>query len=192
MGQFCLAPGLNKPRLPPSGDIREVQILFFKKMKNSSDWVLLLSRSIVSGSLGPHGLQLATLHCPCGFSRQQYWRGLPCPPPGDLPNRDRTQISHIAGEFFTVWATSPRLGEQLLNRRKANIRTLLTPCLPSLMHQLWEIFLCWYWSPLKRWFLKSVLELFLGQMEGEPTLHQPFFLRFPVFLRILKDATLNW
>ena len=21
-----------------------------------------------------------------GFSRQEYWRGLPCPPPGDLPN----------------------------------------------------------------------------------------------------------
>ena len=23
---------------------------------------------------------------PRGFSRQGYWRGLPCPPPGDLPN----------------------------------------------------------------------------------------------------------
>ena len=21
-----------------------------------------------------------------GFSRQEYWNGLPCPPPGDLPN----------------------------------------------------------------------------------------------------------
>ena len=21
-----------------------------------------------------------------GFSRQEYWRGLPCPPPGDLPS----------------------------------------------------------------------------------------------------------
>ena len=21
-----------------------------------------------------------------GFSRQEYWRGLPCPPPGDLPD----------------------------------------------------------------------------------------------------------
>ena len=24
--------------------------------------------------------------CPCGFSRQEYWSGLPCPPPGDLLN----------------------------------------------------------------------------------------------------------
>ena len=22
-----------------------------------------------------------------GFSRQEYWSGLPCPPPGDLPNQ---------------------------------------------------------------------------------------------------------
>ena len=30
-----------------------------------------------------------------GFSRQEYWSGLPCPPPGDLPQpRDRTQVSH--------------------------------------------------------------------------------------------------
>ena len=24
--------------------------------------------------------------CPWGFSRQEYWTGLPCLPPGDLPN----------------------------------------------------------------------------------------------------------
>ena len=24
--------------------------------------------------------------CPWGFSRQEYWSGLPCPPQGDLPN----------------------------------------------------------------------------------------------------------
>ena len=40
-----------------------------------------------------------------GFSRQEYWSGLPCPPPGDLPKpRDWTQASHIAGGFFTIWA----------------------------------------------------------------------------------------
>ena len=30
----------------------------------------------------PKGAQLL---CPWGFSRQEYWSGLPCPPPGDLP-----------------------------------------------------------------------------------------------------------
>ena len=34
-------------------------------------------------TLRPHGLQ-APLSM--GFSRQEYWTGLPCPPPGDLPN----------------------------------------------------------------------------------------------------------
>ena len=44
------------------------------------------------------------------FSRQEYWNGLPCTPPGDLPNpgikpRDQTQVSHIAGRFLTIWVT---------------------------------------------------------------------------------------
>ena len=33
-----------------------------------------------------HGLQPARLHCPWGFSRQEYWSGLLYPPAGDLPN----------------------------------------------------------------------------------------------------------
>ena len=32
-----------------------------------------------------------------GFSRQEYWSGLPCPPPGDLPQpRDQTHISYVS------------------------------------------------------------------------------------------------
>ena len=46
----------------------------------------VLSRSVVPDSLQPHGLQPAWLLCPWGFSSQEYWSGLPCPPPGDLPN----------------------------------------------------------------------------------------------------------
>ena len=46
----------------------------------------VLSRSVVSSPLQPHGLQPARFLCPWGFSRQEYWSGLPCPPPGDLPN----------------------------------------------------------------------------------------------------------
>ena len=46
----------------------------------------MLSRSVVPDSLGFHGLYPARLLCPWGFSRQEYWSGLLCPPPGDLPN----------------------------------------------------------------------------------------------------------
>ena len=38
-----------------------------------------------------------------GFPRQKYWRGLPCPSPGDLstPGTERTPPA-LAGEFFTI------------------------------------------------------------------------------------------
>ena len=38
------------------------------------------------------------------FSRQEYWSGLPFPSAEDLPDPG-TQVSHIAGRCFTVWAT---------------------------------------------------------------------------------------
>ena len=40
----------------------------------------------MSDSLQSHGLSPARLLCPWGFSRQEVWSGLPCPPPGDLPD----------------------------------------------------------------------------------------------------------
>ena len=46
----------------------------------------VLSHSVMSNSLWPHGLWPTRLLCLWGFSRQEYWSGLPCPPPGDLPN----------------------------------------------------------------------------------------------------------
>ena len=44
-----------------------------------------------------------------GFSRQGHWSGLPCPPPGNLPNPGTEPVSLLspvlAGRFFTTWAT---------------------------------------------------------------------------------------
>ena len=31
---------------------------------------------------------------PMGFSRQEYWSGLPCPPPGDLPHPGIKLVSY--------------------------------------------------------------------------------------------------
>ena len=39
-----------------------------------------------------------------GFSRQIYWSGLPCPPPGDLPNPGMEPVSLM----------SPAIGRQVL------------------------------------------------------------------------------
>ena len=44
-----------------------------------------------------------------GFSRQEYWNGLPCPAPGDIPNPGIEPMSltspALAGGFFTTSAT---------------------------------------------------------------------------------------
>ena len=41
-----------------------------------------------------------------GFSRQEYWSGLPCRPPGDLPNPGIQSASlmspALVGRFFTT------------------------------------------------------------------------------------------
>ena len=58
-------------------------------------------------SLGPHGLYIA-LQAPLsmGFSRQQYWSGLPCPLPGYLPDPGIEPTSlmspALADGFFTT------------------------------------------------------------------------------------------
>jgi len=46
-----------------------------------------------------------------GFFRQEYWSGLPCPPPGDLPNPGDKCTSltapALAGGFFTTSTIDP-------------------------------------------------------------------------------------
>ena len=58
--------------------------------------VVSVSRSVMSNSLWPNGLFM-------GFSRQGYWK-IPFSR-GSFQPRDQTQVSCIAGRFFTIWAT---------------------------------------------------------------------------------------
>ena len=65
-----------------------------------------------------------------GFSRQEYWSGLPFPPPGDLPNPGiKPKSSASVGGFCATWETpeSPversKHWHQLFWRK--NIRTFL-------------------------------------------------------------------
>ena len=63
--------------------------------------------SVVSDSVTPW-----TVACQAplsvGFSRQEYWSGLPCPSPGDLPDPGIELVSLVspalAGGFFTTSA----------------------------------------------------------------------------------------
>ena len=62
------------------------------------------SRSVVSDSLQPYGAYQALRSM--GFSRQEYWSGLPFPySRGSSQPRDQTQVSCIADRCFTIWAT---------------------------------------------------------------------------------------
>ena len=62
------------------------------------------ARSVVSHSFRPTGLQPSRLLM--GFSRQEYWSGLPFPPPEDLPDPGfelvSLKFSALAGGFFTT------------------------------------------------------------------------------------------
>ena len=64
--------------------------------------------SVVSDSVTPWTV---ACHAPLsmGLSRQEYWSGLPCPPPGDLPDPETEHMSllssALAGGFFTTSAT---------------------------------------------------------------------------------------
>ena len=55
-----------------------------------------------------------------GFSRQEYWSGLPFTSPGDLPDpgiepRDWTQVSRIPGRHSNLWATREDLKDSAYN-----------------------------------------------------------------------------
>ena len=81
---------------------------------NQTDSIICIQKyKIFSG----HAFHIsAALQAPLsmGFSRQEYWTGLPCPPPGDLPNtgiKPRSLTSPaLAGRFFTTSATGEAHG----------------------------------------------------------------------------------
>ena len=48
----------------------------------------MLSHSVVSASLQPHGLVACQAPLSMGIPQGRIWSGLPCSPPGDLPNSE--------------------------------------------------------------------------------------------------------
>ena len=75
----------------------------------------VLSRSVVSNSLRCHGLQPTRLLWSMGFSRQEYWSGLPFASPGDLPNTGiKPSSPALAGGFVTTEPPGKLISSQLL------------------------------------------------------------------------------
>ena len=70
-------------------------------------------------TLPPYGHVARQATLSMEFSRQEYWSGLPCPSPGDLPNPGTEPTSlkspALAGEFFTTSVTWEALIYQILS-----------------------------------------------------------------------------
>ena len=64
-----------------------------------------------------------------GFSSQEYWRGLQCPPPGHVPNPGIKPVSlrspALAGRFFTTiatWEAQKNINDQHANKKMFTFR----------------------------------------------------------------------
>ena len=94
--------------------------LELEKIVNSSVFTLwnamccVLSLSVVSDSLRPHGLWSSRILCPWGLFRLEYWSGLPCPPPGIFPTQGSNpgllhcrqilyHLSHQGSQWNTIY-----------------------------------------------------------------------------------------
>ena len=83
-----------------------------------------------------------------GFSRQEYWSGLPCPPPGDLPNPGLKPASllspALAGGVFTTTVTwEAQLLTQIMLICISTYQTLLAfPEITLLSHGLVSLVKC--------------------------------------------------
>ena len=80
MEDFCWLDLLGPLRLCIIPSLLIIQALFVGGLYGNSEW----SRSVVSDSLQPHGHQAPPS---MGFSRQEYWSGLPFPSPGYFPTQ---------------------------------------------------------------------------------------------------------
>ena len=69
----------------------------------------VLSHPVITSSLAMPWTAAHQAPLSVGFSRQECWAGLPCPPPGDLPDPGIEPLSQaspaLAGRFFTTSTT---------------------------------------------------------------------------------------
>ena len=88
------------------------QLNFYTNLNNETNMQfgrkVKVKSSVTANSLQPHGLQPTRLLCPWGFSRQEYWSGLPLPSPGKLGEGityTPTLFSAFHIIFYLLWKT---------------------------------------------------------------------------------------
>ena len=86
-----------------------------------------------------------------GFSRQEYWSRLPCPPPGDLPDpgTEPTTLKSpaLAGKLFTTSTTWEALGEREATRN--GIEMLAKEISASRCRGAGTLVFCYWYNLLK-------------------------------------------
>ena len=143
-----LWPELQTPRPPELSFCRSLRTQFFTTFSWATDLLIssacVCTRSlqVVPSSLWPDGLQSTSLLCPWGSSRQEYWSGLPCPDPENLPywglNPCLLHLLHCRWFLYPLihWG-SPRSIVRGLNfkmiktNQKNNVWWLIVNCLLS-------------------------------------------------------------
>ena len=145
---------------------RKEKHLLYQSM--TSCWMLIFSFSIfrffrVPPCLSPGTTQRQTVHakslqsCPTlcnpmtvahqaplsmGFSRQEHWTELPCPPPGDLPNPGTEPSSHVSclwqfschsdmSDSATPWTAARQASLSIINSQSPRKPMSIESVMPS-------------------------------------------------------------
>ena len=104
----CAAGFTATSLMSPPGKLSTLNACRLLDTDYTSELLLWLSCSVVTDFATPWTVaRQAPLSM--GFSRQEYWNGLPFPPPRDLPDPGMEPMSLVspvlAGRFFTTTAT---------------------------------------------------------------------------------------
>ena len=72
-----------------------------------------------------------------GFSRQEYWSGLPCPPPGDLPHPGITSPALQADSLLLSHGGRPEIGYGAWKKKKESVPESYLALVRHVTEQLW-------------------------------------------------------
>ena len=145
--------------------IEQQCIYYYENYVMNSSCYAVASHSIVSDSLQPHGLYPTRLLCPWGSSRQEYWSGLPCPSPRDLPNpgiEPRSPALQAEGSpRILEWVAYPFSRGSSWPRNQTGSPALQPGSLPAELPRE-ALFSSWlYPNECMHFILMSVLELMI-------------------------------
>ena len=125
-----------------------------------------------------HGLSPTRLLCSWDSLLQEYWRGLPCPPPGDPPDPGIEPASlmspALAGGFFSISATWKGHAHQ---QKMFPSLPLWFRWLPLAMRETWVRTLGWEGKgyPLQYSGLENSMDTTIGVAKSRPRLNDFHF-----------------